>query len=316
MTVTKEALKTTLLRNEQGQEAELDLSLMDIHRMVQKNEGGVYELSNCQVLTPEEHQRLHNNYADRSEEFEELKSLMDARKQAMKAENGANNRMKAYKRNVDRLDENTLQFCADQAESAKKHCNEIDKKVTKLINQLKESSELLSQALNIPSVGAVTMANCLVYINLQKADTVSKLWSYAGLHKPNYERYQKGETSGGNKTLRTALYTFAQSVIKSRSNNFPSPYLSVYDSEKAKKEVSEQLTWTRNTQGKLVQVPWKETKPSHRNGHAIRQVMKFFLSDFHFVGRTLMGLPVRPVYAEDKLGHINISHPNNRGWNI
>jgi len=37
MSVTKEALKTTLLRNEQGQEAELDLSLMDIHRMVPMN---------------------------------------------------------------------------------------------------------------------------------------------------------------------------------------------------------------------------------------------------------------------------------------
>lgn len=312
MTVTKEALKTTLLRNEQGQEAELDLSLMDIHRMVQKNEGGVYELSNCQVLTPEEHQRLHNNYADRSEEFEELKSFMDARRQAMKAENGANNRMLAYKRNVDRLDENTLQFCAQQAEDAKKHRDSIDKKVSKAVNNFAENSEFVSQAIDIPSVGPVTAAYCLVYIDLFKADTVSKLWSYAGLHKPNYERYQKGETSGGNKTLRTALYTFAESVMKNKN----SPYRAVYDSEKAKKEVSEQLTWTRNTQGKLVQVPWKETKPSHRNGHALRQVMKFFLSDFHFVGRTLMGLPVRPVYAEDKLGHINISHPNNRGWNI
>jgi len=312
MTVTKEALKTTLLRNEQGQEAELDLSLMDIHRMVQKNEGGIYELSNCQVLTPEEHQRLHNNYADRSEEFEELKSFMDARRQAMKAENGANNRMLAYKRNVDRLDENTLQFCAQQAEDAKKHRDAIDKKVTKAVNAFAENSEFVSQAIDIPSVGPVTAAYCLVYIDLFKADTVSKLWSYAGLHKPNYERYQKGETSGGNKTLRTALYTFAESVMKNKN----SPYRAVYDSEKAKKEVSEQLTWTRNTQGKLVQVPWKETKPCHRNGHALRQVMKFFLSDFHFVGRTLMGLPVRPVYAEDKLGHINISHPNNRGWNI
>lgn len=312
MTITKKALKTTLLRNQQGQEAELDLSLMDIHRMVQKNEGGVYELSNCQVLTPEEHQRLHNNYVDRSEEFEELKSLMDARKQAMKAENGANNRMKAYKRNVDRLDENTLQFCAQQSENAKKHCNEIDKKVTKLINQLKESSELLSQALNIPSVGPVTMANCLVYIDLQKADTVSKLWSYAGLHKPNYERYQKGKTSGGNKTLRTALYNLADSVVKNKN----SPYRAVYDSEKAKKDVSEQITWTYNTQGFLVQASWKDAKPKHRHMHALRMVEKWFLSDFHFVGRTLMGLPVRPVYAEDKLGHINISHPNNRGWNI
>lgn len=312
MTVTKEALKTTLLRNEQGQEAELDLSLMDIHRMVQKNEGGVYELSNCQVLTPEEHQRLHNNYADRSEEFEELKSFMDARRQAMKAENGANNRMLAYKRNVDRLDENTLQFCAQQAEDAKKHRDGIDKKVSKAVNNFAENSEFVSQAIDIPSVGPVTAAYCLVYIDLFKADTVSKLWSYAGLHKPNYERYQKGETSGGNKTLRTALYTFAESVMKNKN----SPYRAVYDSEKSKKEVSEQLTWTRNTQGKLVQVPWKETKPCHRNGHALRQVMKFFLSDFHFVGRALMGLPVRPVYAEDKLGHVNISHPNNRGWNI
>lgn len=312
MTKSKEALKTTLLRNEQGQEAELDLSLMDIHRMVQKNEGGVYELSNCRLITPEEHQRLHNNYVDRSEEFEELKSLMDARRQAMKAENGANNRMLAYKRNVDRLDESTLQFCAQQAEEAKKHRESIDKKATKAVNSFADSSEFVSQAINIPSVGPVTIAYCLVYIDLLKADTISKLWSYAGLHKPNYERYQKGETSGGNKTLRTALYTFAESVMKNKN----SPYRAIYDSERQKKEVSEHLTWTRITQGKLVQAPWKEAKPSHHKDHALRMVMKWFLSDFHFVGRTLMGLYVRPVYAEDKLGHTHISHPNNRGWNI
>lgn len=312
MTITKEALKTTLLRNQQGQEAELDLSLMDIHRMVQKNEGGVYELSNCQVLTPEEHQRLHNNYVDRSEEFEDLKSLLDARRQALKAGNGAANRMLAYKRNTDKLDEATLHFVAQQAYDAKKHLDEIDKRVAKQVKKIAENSELVAQALNIPSVGPVSVAYCLIYINLQKADTVSKLWSYAGLHKPSYERFQKGETSGGNKTLRTALYCFAESVMKNKN----SPYRAVYDSEKQKKEVSEQLTWTRNTQGKLIQCAWKDTKPSHRNGHALRQVMKFFLSDFHFVGRTLMGLPVRPVYAEEKLGHINISHPNNRGWNI
>jgi len=229
--MTKEALKTTLLRNEQGQEAELDLSLMDIHRMVQKNEGGIYELSNCQVLTPEEHQRLHNNYVDRSEEFEELKSFMDARRQAMKAENGANNRMLAYKRNVDRLDENTLQFCAQQAEDAKKHRDSIDKKVSKAVNNFAENSEFVSQAIDIPSVGPVTAAYCLVYIDLFKADTVSKLWSYAGLHKPNYERYQKGETSGGNKTLRTALYTFAESVMKNKN----SPYRAVYDAKRLKR---------------------------------------------------------------------------------
>jgi len=154
------------------------------------------------------------------------------------------------------------------------------------------------------------MASCLVYIDLNKARHASSLWKYVGLHTPSYERYTKGEAGGGNKTLRTILYTMADSQVKGRG-----PYRVVYDQTKKRLEQSEKITKSRNTQGRLIECAWKDTKPSHRHGAALRAIIKHFLADYWYVGRTLSGLPREPLYAESILGkgHKTID-PKVRGW--
>jgi hypothetical protein len=93
------------------------------------------------------------------------------------------------------------------------------------------------------------------------------------------------------------------------------PYREVYDRVKARLEVSEKEVNTRNTQGKMITVAWKDTKPCHRHGAALRAVMKHFLADYWYVGRTLAGLETNPIYAEAILGmsHKTIK-PEERGW--
>jgi hypothetical protein len=143
------------------------------------------------------------------------------------------------------------------------------------------------------------------------AATPSALWKYVGLHCASHERYVKGEKGGGNKTLRTVLWNTANVLMKLGDR---SAYRIVYDQTKARLAISEKLVQTRNTQGKLVECAWKDTKPSHRHGAALRAVVKHLLADYWLVGRTLKGMSTVPLYAEAMLGHTHIVDPRSRGW--
>jgi hypothetical protein len=195
---------------------------------------------------------------------------------------------------------------------------------------------LTASALGVRGVGPVTVAYCLTYISLdgkrplldskglpvldkkgQKILTdvdlarhASCLWAYVGLDKASHERYTKGQTSGGNKALRSILWNMANSQVKSNG-----AYREVYDRVKARLEVSNKLVQSRNTQGKLIECAWRDTKPCHRHGAALRAIMKHFLADYWMVGRTLLGLDTSRAYAEEHLGggHRTIM-PEERGW--
>jgi hypothetical protein len=69
------------------------------------------------------------------------------------------------------------------------------------------------------------------------------------------------------------------------------------------------------TDGKKSEMKWKDTKPSHRHGAALRAIMKHFLADYWMVGRTIAGLETSALYPEAMLGgtHRTIM-PEERGW--
>lgn len=283
-------------------------SLFDTHRAVPKRKNGIYTLKNTGVAIPVAHMKEHGTYRERSEELNKIKTMIDDRSQIMKLKNKINNQLLAYKRGVDIPNQGTIDFLLEMLDSAKSQLGKKDRKITKFINSM--DNELGRAALTVRSIGPITVAYCLAYIDLEKARHASCLWSYTGLHKPSYDRYEKGIAGGGNKTLRTVLYTMADSQIKGSG-----PYRVVYDNVKARLEKSERIVKSRNTAGKMVEVPWKDTKPSHRHGAALRAVMKHFLADYWWVGRTLAGLPTTPLYPEAMLGgnHRTIM-PEERGW--
>jgi hypothetical protein len=315
--MSKEAIKEKL-RQLKGNECELtgtelpeEKALYDAHRLEPKAEGGQYLDENTVLTDPVAHLKAHGNFKDRSEGLQSMKSIVDARNQVLQSVNAMNNRMLAFQRGVDQVDQNTLAVFGDTLKTLKKEESRLAGGLEKAVKAFAKQDKLAAQCLQIKGLGPITTAYMLIYIDLEKADTVSKLWSYAGLHLPSHQRYTKGETSGGNKRLRTALYTTAESMIKLRG-----AYRAVYDAEKERLAQSEKITQSRNTQGHLVELPWKDAKPSHRDGAAKRKMIKHLLADFLFVGRTLRGLPVRNVYAKDQLAHSGIVHPNERGWSI
>ena len=313
--MNKTALKKTIIKKQNGVCAltqtplESNLSLVDTDRKIMKMNGGIYTPENTRIVDPVEHMKRHGNYRKRDEQLEELKTVMDARFQVMKLLNGTNNRILAMKRRTDTLDKATLTWLEEQADKTSKHLSKMDRQIEKMVKVIE--IPVAQSALGVKGVGAITVANMLAYIDIEKAQYCSSLWSYIGIDKASHQRYEKGKSGGGNKTLRTALYTMATSMEKNRN----CPYREVYDQHKFRLSVSEKTTTTRNTQGKLVEgVMWKDVKPSHRRGSSLRIIIKHFLADWWYVHRTTEGFDTPSPYVIEKLGHHTWIMPQDRGW--
>ena len=314
--MSKEIIKATLAEKQgnkliKGQAVPSDYALTDTHRLQHKAEGGTYNvIENVQLIAPRDHMEEHGNLRVRDAWGTRLKALMDDRSQALKLQLKINNQLLAYKRGTDDFNEETVEILESMLAAPTTWLRDIDRQVTK---HLKASTDpLVKCLLNVPGCGPVTTAYLLVYVDLEKADSPSALWKYVGLHCASGDRYVKGEKGGGNKTLRTVLYNTACSMMKSKTN----PYREVYDSTKAKYENSDRIVKSRNTQGHLVEVAWKDAKPSHRHGAALRAIIKHFLADFWLIGRRAYGLPERTLYVEQVLHHDGIIKPESRGWKL
>ena len=311
--MSKVLLKTKLRVNQNSRckiskkELDIETKLFDTDRIVPKAKGGIYTTENTRALDPITHMERHFTYRERTPELTELKVLIDGREQIRKLMNSLNNRILAAKRNTDQMDAETESWIKEQIKVTQSQMGKTDRRIEKYIKGL--NMPIVKTALAIRGLGAMTVAYLLVYIDITKAEYASSLWSYVGLDKPSHERYTKGESGGGNKTLRTVLYTMADSMIKTRAI-----YRDIYDSEKMKLENSLKMTKSRNTQGKLIECMWSETKPCHRHGAAIRKMIKHFLADYWFVYRTLEGLPTPDLYVAEKMGHTGIVKPIERGW--
>jgi len=288
-----------------------DSFLFDTHRLTPKVKGGTYgDISNVEVVDPVEHMKIHGNLRERPEEFDKLKAIVDDRVQVMKLKNKINNQLKAFERRVDYSLRDIYEHLQEGLNRENKELGKRDRILEKAVKEIIQYDALAAAALLVPNVGPVIVANCIVYIDLKKARHASSLWKYVGVDKPRHKKYVKRESGGGNRTLLTVLYQMAECQMKGYG-----PYREIYDREKESRSVSEKITWSRNTEGKLIECVWKDTMPSHRHGHALRMVIKHFLADYWFVGRMLQGLPTNPSYAEAILGkeHRTIS-PRERGW--
>ena len=309
----KQALKTKISQKQQnecalsGNQLKADLSLIDTDRINPKANGGIYTDENTRIVDPIAHMIRHGNFRERGEQLEKLKSMIDGREQVSKLLYSANNRILAMKRRTDVLDERTLEWLAGQVKETRSELSKIDRSISKYLKTM--DHPIIKSALAVKGLGGNTIAYMMVYVDIEKAKYASSLWAYCGYDKPSHERYEKGVAGGGNKTLRTVLFTMADSMIKTRS-----VYRDVYDNTKKQLEASKKIVKSRNTQGKLIECMWMDTKPCHRHGAAMRKMIKHFLADWWFVNRTLEGLPTAPLYVEEKLGHTGIVKPKERGW--
>ena len=309
----KQALKERISKNQNGKCAlsdavlEKDCSLMDTDRIEPKANGGTYLDKNTRIVDPIAHMIRHGNYRERETNLSELKVLIDGREQLRKFVNSCGNRILAMKRGTDLLDQITHDFLEGQQKDGSKELGRIDRRIAKHLKTM--DHPFIDAAIKIRGLGPNTIAYLMAYVDINKADHASSLWAYCGYDKASHERYEKGTSGGGNKNLRTVLYTMADSMIKTRS-----AYRDIYDREKDKLSVSEKVTKSRNTQGKLIECMWKDTKPCHRHGAAMRKMIKIFLAHVWHVWRSVENLETNLPYIQEKLGHTGIIQAEEMGW--
>lgn len=198
----------------------------------------------------------------------------------------------------------------------------IEKKLLKVLRRFPIYNNWLEK--DVSGAGTVICGYLIGEFDIFKADTVSKMWQYAGLNpgkirgKKRVDRKDGGfdlvETdtlvrgdkltpgfvSPFNKNLRTALCgNMADCFIKAQNKyalDFYYPY-------KNRLENSTEMVFEISVTGKPgKEVMWKDAKPAHRHRAAIRYMVKMFLLDLYLVWRPMMGLPVRELYAEEYLG--------------
>lgn len=190
-----------------------------------------------------------------------------------------------------------------------------DKMIKRYLKNNKLWTEFLS---TVKGVGPQMAAVIIAEIDIHKADTVSKVWQYAGMNsnlvngkKKNSDgeiyttdtlvrgdKLTKGFLCPYNAFLKSKLLgVLGDSFIKSRS-----PYRQFYDNYKNRLKNSSKMT-IENGKEKM----WKDCTDLHQHRASIRYMVKMFLLDVHKIWREIEGLPVRPPYQEEYLGHKHVT---------
>jgi len=146
----------------------------------------------------------------------------------------------------------------------------------------------------VKGIGPTLGAKVLGLIgDIARYDTVSKLWRVAGYAVINghAERMRGGEKAHYSKRLKTALYLCGVSFVRCRSE----PYRTVFDRAKARyqeraAQAAAEERWTK----------------AHIDNAARRVAVKLFLAHLWEQWRMAVGMPVRPPYVAEYLGHTSI----------
>lgn len=212
------------------------------------------------------------------------------------------------------------------SDAAKEQEKQIEKSLLKVLRRFPIYTEWLK---NIKGVGTISAAHIIGGIDIEKATTVSKIWQYCGLNPGMVEGKKRVEHADGsfelvptgklirgdkltsgfvapfNKTLRTALCgVLADSFIKSQAPYAMEHYYPYKERLAASVQPTQEI---RKPGAKPETIAWKDTKPAHRDRAAKRKMVKAFLADLYTAWRHLEGLPVRPPYQEQYLGHKHAS---------
>ena len=175
------------------------------------------------------------------------------------------------------------------------HFEDLEKALDADIATIAESLPIVQEMTAVKGIGTMLAVKVAALIDIERADTVSALWKYAGygVTEGARDRLEKGEKAPYNIRLKTNCFLVGESFIKCNS-----PYRRLYDEAKAFYETAHP-DWT----------------PGHRHNAARRKMIKLWLSHLWVIWRTLEGLPVSDPYiiAGDNNHHRYIG-PEQFGW--
>jgi len=193
------------------------------------------------------------------------------------------------KKGVPERDESMLVVLKERRDFVLAFEENTAKELAKEIHTYPLWKHFLSQ---VKGCGETVAAVIISEFDINKAPTVSNLWSFAGL-APGKDRKVKGQKCPYNQFLRAKLC----GVLGSSFLKCNSPYREYYDNMKNRLQSADWGMASKNPTDK------KRPKAGHQHKAANRYMIKMFLRDLYIAWRTLEGLPVREPYQEQYLNH-------------
>lgn len=221
---------------------------------------------------------------------------------------------------------------------ARRNEKAIEKMLKKVLKRFPIWTDWL---ITVKGVGEIAASWIIGSFDINKADTVSKMWQYAGLNpglirgkkRIAVEKYkpemgeileiieQEGKkkdyiiltrelvrgdkaTPGFVLPYNKSLKTALVGVLAPGFIKAKSEYAArYYYPYKARLEQEDNPVDSigNKDEGKA----WKDVKTGHRDNAAKRYMIKMFLKDLYVAWRTMEGLSVRPPYAEEYLGKMH-----------
>jgi hypothetical protein len=160
----------------------------------------------------------------------------------------------------------------------------VERKLYREIERLVKQHPLWTEYLqHVKGVGPTMAAYLIAVLNPARFETVSKMWKYCGLHVVDGRapRRVAGQKADWNLTARTMMWRLGEAFRM--QGGFYKHMYRVFFEESLKKHPD----WTK----------------AHHLAHARRVTVKLFLAHYHYVGRQILGLPVRLSYICEKQPH-------------
>jgi len=162
----------------------------------------------------------------------------------------------------------------------------------------------------VKGVGRENIAKVIGLIDIEKADTISSLWKFAGFAPVDgkAEKRQKGAKLHYNAQLRSMCWRLASSLLRT-GGKFYEYYLKEKDKYQHRFRDESRLivpaTQLPKKDGKRYE-PEYMISAGHVHNMALRKMIKLFLALLWLSWREGEGLPTREPYPVEYLGH---EHP-------
>lgn len=291
--------------------------LIDLHRPTPREEGGKYTPDNTQIVNPVEHQALHGNTPWLNDpELILLRAIMNDYRTCVGMRVGNNNRKLAKERGMSVLTPEIEEMFAKVLENIstpEKHFKKLAEK------QLEKVGHPMIPILRAHrGIGVIFVAETMTLINMDKTKGPSSINGFCGWDKPSHLRYVTGTKGGGHKHYRTVQKLQATNFMRSRNEYYP-PLYYARNEEKSNCDciVSHMYTWKDDSGVKHHErrdMPWKDVSDGHRQGDALRYMIKRFNIHMWVVWNDILGRPPKEPYIQAHGGHVHIDDPRDFGW--
>lgn len=235
-------------------------------------------------------------------EFSALRVLEDSRINAQRQRIQYGNRIKAIERGESKLPITVVQEYYDVFEA-------VEKRLVGDIGIIVREHEMWPWMDRVQGIGPGLAGCLLAHLDIERANTVSSFWKYAGLAVVidengvgHSDRRVKGKKLGFNMELkRICLGLVAGSFLRSGS-----PYRREYDEAKAYymetkvRVITTAMRADAKAAGLEIQEGWTL---KHCDLAARRKMVKLFMSHLWQAWREVRGLPLPQPYAYSVLGH-------------